>query len=170
MAALTAGQTLSASILNDKLKKCIARAARNTNSTGTTSTTAIPVLRLDSIAIKAGRSYRITWKAAFDTGLSTDTLRGHIRFTVTGTAAVAGSALMPGSAGEVHTTTAASPASGMVECNYTPISDGRLSILLCVLHGTGTNTGIMQADGTNFVTEMFVDDMGDDPGNTGVNL
>lgn len=170
MAAITAGQTLSASLLNDKLKKCVARAARNTSSSGSTSTTPIPVLRLDSIAIKAGRSYRITWKAAFDNATAADTLRGHIRFTITGTAAVAGSALLPGSAGEVHTTTAASPVSTMVECNYTPISDGRLSILLCVLHSVGTGSGIMQADGTNFVTEMFVDDMGDDPGNTGVNL
>jgi hypothetical protein len=170
MAAVAAGQTISASLLNDKTRKVVARAARSTNSSATTSTTPIPVLRLDSIAVKAGRSYRITWKAAFDNNTATDTLRGHIRFTLTGSAAVAGSALLPGSAGEVHPTTASSPASGLVSCNYTPVSDARLSILLCVLHGTGTSSSLMQADGTSLITEMFIDDMGDDPGNTGVSL
>ncbi len=170
MAQLTAGQTLTASLLNQKLRKCVARARRTTNSTSTTSTTSVGVLRLDDIPLKAGVTYRITYKLTGDTVTSTDTLRGLIRYTTDTTTPTTSSTLLVGTGGECVFTSGSSGSTLVVTTDYVPVTDEYLSLLLCIQHTLGTSAIIAQADGGIFLTEMYVDDMGDDPGNTGTSV
>ena len=167
MSQLTAGQTLTASLLNSKFQKCIARARRTTNSSASTSTTSVGVLRLDDKPIKALRTYRITWKANFDVATQTDTLRGLIRYTTDGSTPTTSSTILPGSGGETSFTSNATASGVTIVTDYTPVADEILSTLLCIQHNVGTGNGIMQADGTTFTVDVYIDDMGDDPGNTG---
>lgn len=167
MALILAGQTLTASLLNSKFQKNIARARRTNNSSASTSTTSVGVLRLDDKPIKANRAYRITWKASFDVATATDTMRGLIRYTTDGSTPSTSSNLLAGSGGETSFTSNATASTVTVSTSYTPVTDEILSVLLCVQHNVGTSSSIMQADGGIFLTEMWIDDMGDDPGNTG---
>jgi hypothetical protein len=167
MAQIVAGQTLTASLLNRKLNRCIARGRRTTNSSSTTSTTSVGVLRLDDKPIRAGVTYRITHKVTGDTTTSTDTLRSLVRYTVDGSTPTTSSTLLPGSGGETSFTSGSSGSTLIVVTDYVPVVDETLSLLLCIQHTLGTSAIIAQADGGIFLTEMYIDDMGDDPGNTG---
>lgn len=167
MAQIMAGQTLTASLLNTKFRKRVARARRTTNSSSTTSTTSVGVLRLDDIPVRASVNYAITYKLTGDTTTSTDTLRALIRYTTTGSTPTTASTLLIGSGGETCFTSGSSGATLTVVTDYTPLTDELLSLLLCIQHTLGTSAIIAQADGGIFLTEMYVDEMGDDPGNTG---
>lgn len=167
---LVAGQVLTATLLNARLRKRIARARRTSNSSGSTSTTAVAVMRLDDKPLIAGHNYKITWKGNFDTTTTTDTMRGYIRYTTDGSTPTTSSAILPGSGGEVVFVNASSAAICTVETDYTPVLNEILSLLLCIQHNIGTSSCILQADGSTFTTDMYIDDMGEDPGNTGTNL
>ncbi len=165
-----AGEILTAAKLNRYTNTRVARARRTTNSSGSTSTTSVGVLRLDDIPVFAGISYKITWKANFDVGTAADTMRGIIRHTTDGATPSTSSAILPGSGGEALFTLNTSAFGCTIETDYTPSSDQLLSLLLCVQHNSGISAGIMQADGTTFTTDMYVDLVGDDPGNTGTSV
>lgn len=167
MASIAAGQTLTAGLLNEKFRKCIARARRTTNSSSTTSTTSVGVLRLDDKPVKANVTYRITWKFTADTTTTTDTVRGLIRYTTDGSTPTTASALLVGSGGEGVFVNASSGDTITVVTDYTPVTDELLSLLLCIQHTIGTSAIVAQADGGIFITQMYIDNMGDDPGNTG---
>lgn len=170
MAQITAGQTLTASLLNAKFQRCVARARRTSNSSATTSTTSVGVLRLDDIPIKASVNYRITHKVTGDTTTSTDTLRTLLRYTTDGSTPTTSSTLLVGTGGETSFTSGSSGSTLIVVTDYTPVTDELLSVLLCIQHNLGTSSMIAQADGGIFLTEMYIDNMGDDPGNTGTNV
>lgn len=167
MAQIVAGQTLTASLLNQKVRKCVARARRTTNSSATTSTTSVGVLRLDDIPVRAGVTYRVTYKLTGDTVTATDTLRALIRYTTDTTTPTTSSTLLLGTGGETSFSSGSSGSTLVVTTDYVPVADESLSLLLCIQHTLGTSAIIAQADGGIFLTEMYVDDMGDDPGNTG---
>lgn len=170
MAAFTAGQVLTANTLNIKTRKALARARRITNSSSSTSTTLVGVLRLDDIPLKANTSYRITWRGSFDVATATDTMRGLITHTTDGTTPTTSSGTLKGSGGEVPFTSASSATTVTVVTDYTPGADLTLSLLLCIQHVIGTSAGILVAADTHFNTDMYVDDMGDDPGDTGTDI
>ncbi len=170
MAQITAGQTLTASLLNSKFRKRVARARRTSNSSATTSTTSVGVLRLDDVPVKAGVNYAITYKLTGDTTTATDTLRTLIRRTTDGSTPTTSSTLLTGSGGETSFSSGSSGSTLTVTTDYTPVTDELLSLLLCIQHNLGTSSMIAQADGGIFLTEMYVDDMGDDPGNTGTSV
>lgn len=170
MAALTAGQVLTAGLLNRKLRKNVARGRRTTSSTATTSTTYVSVLRLDDIPLTAGITYRITWKAHFSIATATDVLAGLLFYTVDGSTPTTSSTAVPGSAGEVDFASTSQQPVCTVVTSYTPVTDETLSVLLGVKHIVGTSSGTMTANGFGTTTEMYIDDMGDDPGDTGTDL
>lgn len=170
MADVAAGQIITAQLFNNKTRKCIARGRRVTNSSSSTSTTSVGVLRLDDKPVQAGKTIRITWKMTFDCATSTDTVRGHIRYTTDGSTPTTASPLLPGSSGGAHFISTSDVETRNVSTDYTPAGDETLSLLLCIAHMAGTGAMIAQADGTTYTTDMYIDDMGDDPGNSGTSV
>lgn len=170
MTDLAAGQLLTASLFNMKARKRVARARRVSNSSSSTSTTEVAVMRLDDIPILGGHNYRIGYQCTLDVGTNVDTLRTILRITTDGSTPTTSSGVLGGSGAEELLSNAATPVSNFTETDYSPASDELLSILLSVRHVVGTSAGIIQADGSVFHTQMYVDDMGDDPGDTGVDV
>lgn len=170
MAAFTAGQVLTASLLNKRTRKNIARARRTTSSTATTSTTYVSVLRLDDIPLEGGKHYRITYHVHFSTSTVTDTLGALLFHTTDGSTPTTSSATLPGSSGDVDFGSTAELPHITNMTDYNPASDETLSLLLGVHHVTGTSSSNLSANGVGTITTIYIDDMGDDPGDTGVDL
>lgn len=172
MADLSAGTLLTASIFNMKVRKRIARARRVTNSSSSTSTTEVGVLRLDDIPLLAGHNYKITYQVHMDTATSAanNTARELLRYTTDGSTPTTSSGILPGSGSEATFGNIANVESIHVETDYSPVADELLSLLLTIRHVAGTDAVIAQADGSVFHTQVYVDDMGDDPGEIGVDV
>lgn len=174
MATLAAGQVLTATLLNSKLRKRIARAKRITNSTVSTSTTYIPVLRLDNVPLQAGRNYSVTWKGHFQVATATDVLSAGLFHATDGTVATTSKSFLPGSTGNVDFAVVQQTPVVTVVVDYSPPVDQYLSLLLAFAHlsggSGGTSNSFMVANNAGFTTEIYVDDMGDDPGDTGTDL
>ncbi len=170
MVDVAAGQTLSAALFNDKTRKLLARARRTTNSTATTSTTEVGVLRLDDIPLRQGRNYEIRWVANFDVNTAADALRGLLRYTTDGSTPSTSSTILPGSGGESVSANIGVAEHMDVTTDYTPAADEIFSCLLTVRHAVGTSSSVMQADSNTFHTQIYITDNGDDPGDTGTDI
>lgn len=170
MTDLPAGTLLTASVFNNKVRKRVARARRVSNSTATTSTTEVGVLRLDDIPVLAGHNYSIGYQCSMDVATVTDTMRALIRFTADGSTPSTSSGVLAGSGSEGMVASATTTEAIFVETDYTPAADELLSVLLTIRHVIGTGNIILQADASVFHTQIWIDDMGDDPGDTGVDI
>ena len=171
MVDVQAGQVLSAALFNDKTRKRVARARRTTDSTSTNSTTEVGVLRLDDIPLKQGRNYSIKWQATWDTTTATaEGMRALLRYTVDGSTPTTASTVLAGSGGEFKITDAAVFTTVDCETDYTPAADELFSCLLTIRHVTGTVATILEADTSVFHTQIWIDDVGDDPGDTGTDI
>jgi hypothetical protein len=138
-----AGDVAFADETNDALKTgtVIARGRRTTNSTA--AATEQSVLRLDNVSVLLGRVY---WIGTGPLGLDT-------------TVASATGAMVNASFAE------------SVDCGafYVPSADEVLSILLTTSRSTGTGNISLAASATAPI-DLYVVDMGTDPGDTGVDL
>lgn len=150
---------------NIDIKKLVARARRETTST--TTTTEIAVMRLDSVPVKAGRHYRIcTSPLHLLSTVNTDAITARIRYTTDGSTPTTSSTQM----GQLTVTRsqAVSDSASMI-LEHTPASDQELSLLLTVGRTIGTGNVSMEG-GATFPIILWVDDMGPDTGNVGINL
>lgn len=168
-----AGQKLRASELNDLIDKdsvlplgVIARGNRITSST--TTTTEIGVLRLDNVPVYAGRTYRIYTSALrLDTSVANDVVRANLRITTDGSAATTSSTLL--SLSQVRAEDVTDQYTAPIVIDYSPPNDGLLSILLTVSRSSGTGNVSIIATGTA-PCNLVVEDIGLDPGDTGVDI
>jgi hypothetical protein len=167
MADMTAGQILTAGTFNSKTRKCIARARRTTNS-GTSAGAATAVLRLDDKPMVGGRTYRITWIAKANSTTANDTIRGQLYHTTNGSTPTTASTNTPGGAAE--TSNAGNGGTLVCVTDYTPAVDETFSVLLAVLRTGGAGNASFTSNGSTLLTEIYIDDMGDDPGDTGTDL
>jgi hypothetical protein len=139
----------------------IKRHRRTTPSTGSTSTTAVGVIRLDDIPLVAGRNYRITTGTVHPTStVNTDTIRIEIRYNTAGIATTS-STVMPGAQvyeGWGNTS--------HIDTVFVPGSNLTISLILCVARETGTGTASLFTDSVRR-TELMVIDQGVDTGATG---
>lgn len=173
MADFLAGEIPTAAALNTAslAGRCVGRAQRITNSSTSTSSTAVAVLRLDDIPITAGRLYRIeTSRLAVDGATAADTLAAELRYTTDGTTPTTASSILPGTYDEVDQPNASRAEFLYICASYAPAGDETLSLLLTIHHGSGTGAMGLQADGTLKIIEILVWDCGVDPGDTGVDL
>ena len=168
--SFAAGDVLTAAGLNNATRKCIARARRVTDSSATTSTTEVSVVRLANIPIIGGKLYRVTYTCNGDVATNADSLRAVLRYTTDRSTPSTSSTILPGSGREVEITDAAIFEALCAETDYTPAADEWLSLLLTIRHNQGTSSSVLKGDTSVFMTQIYVDDMGDDPGNTGTNL
>lgn len=171
MADVQAGQVLTAATFNRKVRKRIARGRRVTDSTSTNSTTEVSVLRMDDIPLKAGENYSIKYQGTWDTTTATaEGMRAVIRYTIDGSTPTTSSTVLPGSGAEVKLTDAGVFTTFHSETDYTPSTDETFSCLVTIRHVTGTVATILEADASVFHTQIWIDCMGDDPGDTGTDL
>jgi len=149
--------------------KVLARGRRITNSTASSGTTVNSSLRLDDVPIKNHRLYEIGWKGRADSSVNTDIWGMHVTYTTDGSTPTVASTLMIGSEfRKSDDTEGANDASRTTF--YVPIGDQTLSLLLCHRRVSGTGAVTVFADNGGYVTELWIRDCGDDPGDTGVDI
>lgn len=161
--AFTAGQKVRASELNAQ-GVLLARGRRTTNSGGSTSAV-VPLLRLDDVAVAAGRAYLIEINGGlFPSGADTARADVTLRFTTTGATPTTGSPVLLLDGKQMFT-------AGFVErynasIVYVPGSNQLLSLLLCfqsVIYGANVSS----YGTSSWPTEILITDLGADPGNVG---
>jgi hypothetical protein len=151
---------------NTDIRKRIARADRTTTSSTTTSEG--EVLRIDGIPLKSGRTYQLhTSSLLVQSTVANDSVVAKIRISTTGTATIAASTDL--GEGIRRCTGASVLEETHAKVSYSPASDETLSLLLTVVRGAGTGS-VSIYGAANAHIELYCDDMGTDPGNTGVSL
>jgi hypothetical protein len=166
-------ELVTATKLNRALRsgRCIGRARRITNSSSTSGTALLPVLELDDIPIFANRLYGIVTAPLFlDGSVASDVGQAWITFTTDGSTPVIGSTPLPGGVAQTIIPNISFGESVLIATTYTPSTDQTLSLLLCIARGTGTGVITLQANGSSTIAEVRVMDLGEDPGDTGVDL
>lgn len=148
--------------------RIVGRHRRTTNSTGTTSE--VSVVRIDGMQVFAGHAYRVKLASAiFVSTVANDIVRAPVYYTTNGTSATTGSTLMGIIAQtDVENTSWVPVQPG--ELLYVPASTHLLSVLLTVARAAGTGTVSITAVSPNNPLDFYVEDLGTDPGDTGVNL
>lgn len=169
MTDLAAGQVLTATTFNNKVRRRIARARRTTTSSSS-SGSLVAVLRLDDKPVLAGINYEITASVHADGDTADLCFRTEIRYTTDGSTPTTASPVLPGSGTDESQRNASFGTSQYICTDYTPAGDESLSLLLCIIRLTAAGAVGLQADGTTYLTMMYLDSMGDDPGDTGTDL
>lgn len=160
-----AGQIADPAQYDNDTRKLVARAARITD-TSTTTTGELAVLRADGIPLKAGRFYWITTSTLLlVSSANGDGIRARLRASTTGTATTSDTEIAQAL---VQTLTGQGSASGICACPYYPASDTTLSIVLTVVRVQGT--GNVKISVVNSLIDFQVFDCGVDVGNIGVTL
>lgn len=135
---------------------------RTTASSTATSSTAVGVLRLDSINLKAGQDYTVVTGTLHPTSsVTTDNMRLEIRYSTSGNATTSSTVLAGLQAFEVYGNTS------LLRAKFQCVADVTVSLLLCIARDTGTGNVQVYADGTR-ITEMEVRHDGPTVANTGV--
>jgi chitobiase/beta-hexosaminidase-like protein len=139
-------------------------AERTSNSTGTTSTTELPVLRLDDVALPAGRSYKVfsnTIEVASSANNDGFSLR--LRYTTDGSTPTIASAQFEIYTGQ--TLDSQGSGAGVLLRNYKPAGAETLSLLLTLQRRIGTGSFT-----TVGVSQITVEDIGAAVSDTGTDL
>lgn len=150
----------------------IARGLRITSSSGTT--TEVGVLRIDDIPIFEGRLYRVAMATSciYNSTVANDLMEGRFYYSITG-AAVVGTNLFGTLSIETRTASGAQYTDGTMALLPSPVATGdgtgTLSVLFAILRTAGAGTISMPAS-VNYPIHMVVEDMGVDPGDTGVDI
>ncbi|GAB3156194.1 hypothetical protein GCM10027258_62260 [Amycolatopsis stemonae] len=167
--SILAGEKLTADKLNTLETALVARHRRTTSSTTTTATTvgtSQGVCRLDDIAVKSGRLYRVTVKGGiFST--NTGRVRSLITYTTDGSTPTGSNAILKDIAIGTLATSVVVPYENIGF--FTPGSDLAFSVLLSVYIVTGAGTSGTYAD-AGWPTELLIEDCGTDTGSVGTNI
>jgi len=143
----------------------VARGDRQTNSTAASAEQS--VLRLDNVPLVNGRVYWIgTNPLVTDVTVNNDAPRVFIRINTAGTATTASTNIALNQSRTADQTIGELLSVGLM---YTPGATVTASILLS--HSRASGTGNVQILGSSTIPiQMWVVDLGDDPGDTGVDL
>ncbi|HZN70743.1 MAG TPA: hypothetical protein VFC00_03525 [Micromonosporaceae bacterium] len=156
----------TAAELNRAVQKIVARGKRVTNSA--TTTTEIGVLRLDNVSLKQGYLYLIFSGTLLVDGSTNDNNVGaRLRMSTSG-AAGTGSTQIAQSNYDQDVQTASEAISPLM-ASYTPAADETGSFLISAAAFIGAPTVQMLGSATAPI-ELFVMNMGIDPGDTGVDI
>lgn len=163
------GDIVTADQYEADTEKVIARGRRVTSSAAST-TSAVAILRLDDVPLRAGYYYEIRTNAlGVRSTVANDAGRAFIVYTTDGSTPTTASPELPGS--RVESTVAAANRSEHVTINaqYPAASVETLSILLCVARTAGTGNVTIVSDATNTI-DLSIVSLGEDPGDSGVDL
>lgn len=145
----------------------IARGLRTTTST--TTTTEVGVLRIDNIPVFGGRMYRVQLATTpiFNSTILNDLMEGRFYYSLTGAATIA-STLCGAISIESRSASGQQYTDGV--CGYIAsptVSPALMSVLFSVARTAGAGTVSIIAS-ANYPVHMVVEDIGPDPGNTGI--
>lgn len=145
----------------------IRRGLRTTNSTGTT--TEVGVLRIDGIPVAAGRLYRVRTATSmiFSSTVANDLLEARLYYSLGGTAAIGVNQF--GVLSIESRTAGGSQYTDAITAFLPSPGTGTLSVLLSIARTAGTGTVSIPASAT-YPVHMTVEDLGPDPGNTGISI
>jgi hypothetical protein len=156
-------------ILDDQedspLPQGVIKRGRRTTSTGNITTTETGVLRVDDIPMYAGRLYKIsTSNMNIDTSVDNDVVRAGLRLSTSGAATITSTLI-----GYLRETidSAAQSNAFSVTAFYTPGADVTASVLLSFIRQAGSGNIILFGSATD-ICDLVIEDMGLDPGDTGV--
>jgi hypothetical protein len=144
-------------------RRIIARGQRATTST--TTTTVVGVLRLDDISVVANMLYVVRANVHLNSTVNNDTVRASVRYTEDGSTPGTGSTVLGGASAQTATSTS-SVKTHAISTFYKPNNNLALSLLLTCERIAGTGNASLFADGT-FLTDLWLELYGTDPGNTG---
>lgn len=164
-----AGQTATAAQFNLDTTQIVAYAERTTDSS--TTTTIVGVLRLDDVPLTGGYLYKVmTSTLHLDSSAIDDHIEARITYTTDGSTPTTASSTLPGGRSQARQSVSASFGEDRaIQALYAPASDETLSLLLCVRRDSGTGSvGISGTGG--FVIQMWVEQLGENPGDTGVDI
>ena len=162
---ISAGDTPTATQLNDPVGSTVARGNRQTSSSTTTTETA--VLRIDSVPVVNGRIYWIVTDNLFLTSsVAADVVSARVRASTSGAATTASTIVGEGAAQEPIATAQGVP----LRVKYVPGATGNVSFLLSVARIGGTGNASIVVATNHPDIDIAVIDGGVDPGDTGVDL
>lgn len=143
----------------------IKRGNRSTNSS--TTTTEVGVLRVDGTTLVPGRLYEIyTGPLRFFSSVTGDIVSAALRYRLDGASAGTGDTTLVNAPDKAHTANLDQGASQTLRAQLTVGSISTLSVLLTVGRVAGTgNVAILGGP-----IDLFIEDMGIDPGDTGVDI
>jgi hypothetical protein len=170
--ALAAGEIVTADQYNRDTEKIVNRARRVTTSGNATTTgVATAVLRLDDTTIAGGYLYGIrTSSLALQASAVGTYCRAQIHYTTDGSTPTTSSSVLPGAVTQTISAVVSQSINSPILGLYSPGSDEVLSLLLSIVRtgGTAGNVTIF-ADATNTI-DMWIENLGLDPGDSGVDL
>lgn len=167
---VAAGDTPSADALNDPAGTTLAYGERTGLSSGSASTTSVPVLRLDAIPVVNGRQYEIVMGPCVIGGTVAGDLVEVVLYVSMSGAATTSSTHHRSMAEGVQSSSGSQRVTGTT-WDYIPSATGNLSVLLAMRRGAGTGTvTIGHASASQYYVRMWVRDCGLAPGDTGVDL
>lgn len=146
---------------NTDTRRLVARARRETDSSTTTTETA--VLRIDGIPLKSGRHYRLSTSVLnVNSSVTTDVITARLRATTDGSTAGTSSTQ------SVQSTQLAAR-STLIAVDMTPAADQTVSLLLTVGRTSGSGNVLIEGNAVYPIC-IWVDDKGLDTGNVGISL
>jgi len=169
-ATVTGDSTINGKSVSARPIGTVRRYRRTTASSAASSATLVGVLMTEDLSIVGGRLYRIGYQLHFDGTVADDQGRAELRYTTDGATPTTSSAVLVGSGSEAVIRTTGTRETRNAETYYAPAADETLSLLLAISRQAGSGNITAFADASQFVTEIWVEDMGTDPGSSGSNL
>lgn len=164
-----AGNDLAADELNTiaGYGTVIARGRRTSNSSSTSSTTELGVLRVDSVSLTSGNLYLIsTGSVLVDASVAADIYIARLRISTSGNATTSSTQLV---ATQRSVASISQPEDSVLAAFYAPAADETLSVLLTIQRTSGT--GVFLAVGaTTTPIDLYVVNCGIDPGDSGTDI
>lgn len=154
MTAFASGEVITASKLNAVITQFVGYGERTTPSTGSSSATAVGVLRVSNVDLVAGRAYWIGYSCHPDDATVADVCRTEVRYSTAGDAVV-GSTLVFKT--RVFNPVSAGPRHFMVV--FFPAVTGTYSFLLCQARNSGVGSTNLFCDADR-ATELFIANVG----------
>lgn len=148
---------------NTDTRKLVGRGRRETDSSTTTTETG--VLRIDGLALKSGRHYRVsTTPMQINSSVLNDVVTVRFRYTTDGSTATTSSTQL-GQITADHNISAGKGAP--LQGEVTPGSDQTVSLLLTVGRTSGSGNALIEGNAIYPIC-IWVDDHGPDSGNVGI--
>jgi len=154
---------------NLDIQKIVARHERTSNATATSGGTEQPILRIDNIPLIGGCLYSIYTSPMYcSVSVANDVPRLSLRVNNAGVATITSNQI---ATAQLKVTSTTADECQQVAGHYVPGSNETLSVLLSTLRGGGTGA-ITIKGGTNAPNpiQLYVVNLGIDPGATGTNL
>ena len=140
------------------------RGARSTDSSPTSGTTEVGVIRIDNCDFKAGKAYMVcSGNLRPDLTVATDRVKVNLRYSSAGAATNSSGEIGRVESATVGDLNSLPPVMGMI---YPTADEPTASVRMSIVRPTGTGTFFLEADPTHGI-QIFIHCLGDDPGDTG---